>query len=72
MGSDRDAVVAAYDELEAAVDKVLGLSVDGLSHTELLTLLNRREVVSRRHAAGEHRIISRLAAEADPKALGGK
>ncbi|HKP39636.1 DUF222 domain-containing protein, partial [Mycobacterium sp.] len=34
--------------------------------------LNRREVVSRRHAAGEHRIISRLAAEADPKALGGK
>ncbi|MGX9787227.1 13E12 repeat family protein [Mycobacterium sp. MMS18-G62] len=72
MGSDRDAVLAAYDELDAAFDKVLGLSVDRLSHTELLTLLNRREVLSRRHAAGEHQLIARLAAEADPKALGGK
>src|SRR5215217_4892276 len=72
MGSDRDAVLAAYDELEAAFDKVAGLSHDALSHTELLTLLHRREVLSRRHAAGEHQLIARLVAEADPKALGGK
>src|SRR3954452_12502421 len=72
MGSDRDAVLAAYDEWEAAFDQVAGLSLDALSHTELLALLHRREVLARRHAAGEHQLIGRLVAEADPKALGGK
>jgi uncharacterized protein DUF222 len=72
MGSDRDAVLAAYDELEAAADKVAGLSYAALTHTELLMVLRRREVLSRRHAAGEHQLIAWLAAEADPKALGAK
>ena len=72
MGSDRNAVLAAYDEWEAINEKVAALSLDALTHTELLALLNRREVMARRHAAGEHQLISRLAAEADPKALGGK
>ena len=72
MGSDRDAVLAAYDELEAAFDKVAGLSHDALSHTELLALAHRREVVARRHPVVDHQLISRLAAEADPKALGAK
>ena len=72
MGSDRDAVLAAYDELEAAADKVASLSYDALTHTELLTVLHRREVGSRRFAAGEHALIGRLATEADPKALGAK
>src|SRR4051812_26937558 len=72
MGLDRDAVLAAYDELEAAVDKVASLSVDALTHTELLALLHRREVLSRRQCADEHRLIARLVSEADPKALGGK
>ena len=30
----RDAVIAAYDDLDAAVDRVLGLSYDGLSYSE--------------------------------------
>jgi hypothetical protein len=72
MGADRDAVLAAYDGLEAAVDKVAALSVDALAHTELLALLHRREVLSRRQCAVEHRLIARLVTEADPKALGGK
>jgi hypothetical protein len=72
MGSDRDAVLAAYDELDAAFDEVAALSHETLTHTGLLVLLHRREVLARRHAAGEHQLIARLAAEADPKALGGK
>ena len=51
--------------------KVAGLSLDALTHTELLQLAYRREVVVRTQPAVDHRIINRLAAEADPKALGG-
>jgi hypothetical protein len=72
MGSDHDAVLAAYDEWEAVNEKVAALSLDALTHAELLALLNRREVVARRHPTVDHQIINRLAAEADPKALGGK
>ena len=44
MSSDSAAdVVAAYDELDAALDKVLGLSTDALSHPELVVLLARME-----------------------------
>jgi hypothetical protein len=51
--------------------KVAELSLDALTHTELLDLLHRREVVTRSLPTVEDQIISRLAAEADPKALGG-
>jgi hypothetical protein len=47
------------------------LSLDALTHTELLDLQHRREVVARSLPAVDHQIINRLAAEADPKALGG-
>jgi hypothetical protein len=43
MGSDRDAVLAAYDELDAALDKVAGLSYEALTHGEVLALQHRRE-----------------------------
>ncbi len=69
--SDREAVLAAYDELDAAFDKVLGHSLNGFTHSELLDLQSRMERNLRRAPAVEHRIIDRLAAEADPKALGG-
>ncbi|MGX9788978.1 HNH endonuclease signature motif containing protein [Mycobacterium sp. MMS18-G62] len=72
MGSDREAVAAVYDEWEAVNEKVAALSLDALTHTELLALQHRREVVARRQPMVDHQIISRLAAEADPKALGGK
>jgi Domain of unknown function (DUF222) len=62
--------MALYDEWEAANAKVAGLSLDALTHTELLQLAYRREVVVRTLPTVDHRIINRLAAEADPKALG--
>jgi Domain of unknown function (DUF222) len=70
-GPDRETVMAVYDEWEAATAKVAGLSLDALTHTELLDLQRRREVVVCSLPAVDHQIINRLAAEADPKALGG-
>ena len=43
---------------------------DALTHSELLTLQRHREGLSRRQAALDHQIITRLSAEADPQALG--
>jgi hypothetical protein len=34
MSSDREVVLAAYDDLDAVFDRVLGLSFDALSHSE--------------------------------------
>lgn len=71
MGSDREAVITAYDELDAAFDKVLELSFDALTPPEKVNLQNRMERNLRRAPAVEHRLISSLVAEADPKTLGG-
>ena len=71
MGSDREAVLAAYDDLDAAFDTVLGLSFDAFTDSEKLTLQNRMERNLRRAPVVEHRLISALVDEADPKALGG-
>jgi hypothetical protein len=69
--TDREEILAAYADWEAANQKVAELSLDALTHTELLDLQHRREVVARSVPAVDHQIINRLAAEADPKALGG-
>ena len=71
MSSDREVVLAAYDDLDAVFDRVLGLSFDALSHSEKLNLQNRMERNLRRAPTVQHRLINALAAEADPKALGG-
>ncbi|HET7665547.1 MAG TPA: DUF222 domain-containing protein [Mycobacterium sp.] len=71
MGTSSEAVFAAYDEWEAATAKVAGLALDALTHSELLAVQHRREVVVRSLPAVDHQIINRLAAEADPTALGG-
>jgi hypothetical protein len=65
-------VVAAYAELDAALDKVLGLSTDALSHSDLVVLMGRLERIVRRAPAVAHPMINRLLAEASPEALGGK
>jgi hypothetical protein len=72
MSSDREVVLAAYDDLDAAFDKVLGLSFDAFTDTEKLNLANRMERNLRRAPIVEHRLINSLVAEADPKALGGR
>jgi hypothetical protein len=69
--SDREEILATYAEWESANAKVAKLSLDVLTHTELLELQHRREVVARSVPAVDHQIINRLAGEADPKALGG-
>jgi hypothetical protein len=71
MSSDRETVMAVYQEWEAVNEKVAALSLDALTNRELLELQYRREVVARSLPAVDHQIINRLAAEADPKALGG-
>jgi hypothetical protein len=70
--SDREEILATYAEWEAASEKVAVVSLDALTHTELLELQHRREVVARSLPAVDHQIINRLSAEAVPKALGGK
>ncbi len=69
--SDREEILATYAEWEAANAKVAALSLDVLTHTDLLDLQHRREVVARSLPVVDHQIINRLVAEADPKALGG-
>jgi Domain of unknown function (DUF222) len=70
-GSDRETVMAVYKEWEAINEKVAALSLDALTDRELLELQHRREVVARSLPAVDHQIVNRLAAEADPNALGG-
>jgi len=69
--SDRDTVLAVYDELDAVFDKLLGLSFDATTPTEKLTLQQRMETNLRRAPTVAHRLIGSLAAEACPTALGG-
>ena len=57
---DREAIGTAYDELEAAFDRVAALSYDALTSPELQNLLLRRERLSRRQPAVDHRLINQL------------
>jgi hypothetical protein len=69
---DRDAITAAFDALDAAVDGVLGLDFEALTTRERLALLERCERVRRRLPAVEHPLINQLAHQAGPEELGGK
>ena len=75
MGSggvvDREAITAAFDALDAAVDKVAGLDFDALATPDWLALLERCERVRRRIPAVEHPLINSLARQATPEELGG-
>jgi hypothetical protein len=57
---DRETILAAYDELEAAHDKIAEMSHEVLADHELADLLNRRERMHRRHRAVDHELIARL------------
>ena len=69
-GSDREAILAAFKEWEAAHDKLAALSFEALTHPELVALLDRCERVYRRQRAVDQAMIARLAAEASPGELG--
>jgi Domain of unknown function (DUF222) len=70
--SDRETILAAYDELDAAFDKILGFaSYAAMTHSEKVTLQHRMERNLRRVPTVGHRLIGELAAEASPTELGG-
>jgi hypothetical protein len=69
---DREAIVAAYDALDAAIEVVADLSYDGLVPRECLALLERSEKMRRRLPVPEHKLINQLARQATPEELGGK
>lgn len=64
-----EAVFAAVEEVEAAHQKLLRLSLETLTGRELVAVQNRLERVRRCDAVIDHALISRLALE-DPKTLG--
>src|SRR5215472_9312432 len=69
---DRDAVTAAFDAVEAALDGVAALDCDALTTPEWLEWLERCERLRRRIPAVEHAPINHLARQATPEELGGK
>ncbi|WP_120313418.1 DUF222 domain-containing protein, partial [Mycobacterium mantenii] len=69
---DRDAITAAFDALDDAVDGVADLSFDALTPRECLALLERCEKVRRRLPVAEHQLINHVARQATPAELGGK
>lgn len=68
----RGGVVEAFDALDAALDRVLELSVAALTTRERLAVLQRCETVRRRLPAAEHPLINGLAEQAGSAELGGK
>jgi hypothetical protein len=69
---DREAVTAAFDAAEAALDGVSALDCDALTTPEWLEWLERCERLRRRIPALEHEPINHLARQATPEELGGK
>ena len=68
----QEEVVATYDDLDAALTRVLDLPCDALSVPECLAMLQRCETIRRRLPAAEHPLINKIAEQADPTELGGK
>lgn len=72
LGMDPAAITAAFDELDAAVDRALTLDFEALQTVERLALLERVERIRRRLPAVEHPLINQLANQATAEELGGK
>ncbi|QUR68334.1 HNH endonuclease signature motif containing protein [Mycobacterium spongiae] len=70
--ADREAITAAFDAVDAALDTVAGLDFDALTTPEWLALLERCERVRRRIPTPEHQLINNLTRQASPEDLGGK
>ena len=68
-GSDREAVIAAYDRLDAALDEVASLNW-GRSAPERLALLHRLETHRCRRPSIEHSLIHGLVSQLIPADLG--
>lgn len=71
-GVDREALSAALDSLDAALDRVAQFDCAALTTREHLALLERVERWRRRLPALEHPLINALRRQASPAELGGK
>jgi hypothetical protein len=69
-GTDREAIIAVLDTLDAAHDELANMSLDALTHPELLDVLARLESHTWRTPAVRQRLIARLHAEVSPVELG--
>jgi hypothetical protein len=69
---DREAITAAVDALNSAVDTVTEMNVDALTTREHFAWLESIEGARRRLPATEHASINHLARQATPEELGGK
>ncbi|WP_406814530.1 HNH endonuclease signature motif containing protein [Mycobacterium sp. M23085] len=71
MSVDREALSAAFDTIDAALDELVGYDCDALAAREQLAVLERCETVRRRLPAVEHPLIDSLARQAPSAELGG-
>ncbi|BBX61430.1 hypothetical protein MSAS_06040 [Mycobacterium saskatchewanense] len=69
---DREAITAAFDALDAAMDRVADLDFDTLTTPEWFAFLERCERVRRRLPVPEHQLINNLGRQATAEELGGK
>jgi Domain of unknown function (DUF222)/HNH endonuclease len=72
MSSIGEEALSRYDVMDAELDKLEALEVDGLSSTDCRELLRRRQTLRRRLAAGDHDLINQLAACAASEEFGAK
>ncbi|ORA17751.1 hypothetical protein BST14_08145, partial [Mycobacterium arosiense ATCC BAA-1401 = DSM 45069] len=68
---DREALAAAFDTIDAALDVLVGYDSEALATREQLAMLERCEKVRRRLPAIEHPLINALARQAPSTELGG-
>ncbi|MEZ0352236.1 HNH endonuclease signature motif containing protein [Mycobacterium sp. pR1184] len=72
MSIDREALSAAFDTIDSALDELMAQDCDALLTREQLALLLRCEKIRRRLPAVEHPLINGLARQATPQEIGGK
>lgn len=72
MSTDREALTAAFDTIDAAFDDLVTQDCDALVTREQFALLERCEKVRRRLPAVEHPLINNLVRQATPQEIGGK
>ncbi|CRZ14056.1 HNH endonuclease signature motif containing protein [Mycolicibacterium neworleansense] len=70
--SDREAVLAVYDEYDAVCAQMAALEYRGLSLPELLELQSRRERQVRRAPAVDHALLAEIQTRATPVEIGAK
>jgi Domain of unknown function (DUF222) len=69
---DREAITAAFDALDAALDGLAALKFDALTTPVRLAFFERCERIRRRLPAVEHPLLNQLAHQATPEELDGK